>query len=524
LQPTVIPLPLAGQSGSLKIDPESFPPSSEKTPGRYRSVSEYHALYLSGELTPLAVVEALLPLIRRDVKSPSHHSTAFISCNHEAVLEAAKASTLRYKNGTPLGILDGVPTAIKDESDVAGYRTTMGRKENNDIFPIALETIWPIQQWIDAGAIIIGKSTLHEIGADTTNNNPNWGTPKNPHNDQYYTGGSSGGSAYAVSAGLIPFALGNDGGGSIRIPSSFCGLYGLKTSHARLEGEGSTVTTGGPIAANMSDLEIAYRIMAIPNPTDPICALFAPPSAATAGPKVLGICKAWFDRADPSVHSLCTSAVSYFKDKLGYQIVDIEIPYLPEGQIGHAFTILCEMAIRLRTNPASKKDWLKDLNPGNQVLLAVADQTPARDYLLAQQLRQLLMQHLAFLYAKHPGLIIVTPTTPMAGWPIAKAGDLKHGFTDGNLSIRNMEYIWMANFCGNPAINAPVGYVEPAKGKGRVPVGLMAMGEWGSEDSLIAWGKDAENYLNEAYEGGRQKAGNFEDVVVLAKGKVESGP
>jgi len=137
---------------------------------------------------------------------------------------------------------------------------------------------------------------------DTTNNNPNWGTPKNPHNDQYYTGGSSGGSAYAVSAGLVPFALGNDGGGSIRIPSSFCGVYGLKTTHARLAGEGSTVTTGGPIAANMSDLEAAYRVMAKPNPNDPICKLFAPPASSPVSfPKVLGICKAWFDRADPAV-------------------------------------------------------------------------------------------------------------------------------------------------------------------------------------------------------------------------------
>jgi len=241
------------------------------------------------------------------------------------------------------------------------------------------------------------------------------------------------------------------------------------------------VTTGGPIAANMSDLEAAYRIMALPNPTDPICSLFAPPSSLSHSSKVLGVCKPWFDRADSAVHDLCSKALAYYKN-LGYEIIDIEIPYLPEGQIAHTFTILCEMAIRLRTNPASKTDWLKDLNAANKVLLAVADQTPARDYLLAQQVRQLLMQHLAFLYSKYPGLIIVTPTTPMAGWPIASAGDLKHGFTDGNTSIRNMEYVWIANFCGNPAISAPVGYLEPAKGKGRVPVGLMAMGEWGSED------------------------------------------
>lgn len=505
-------------STSIELDLKSLPILSEKLPGRYHSVAEYHELYLSGQLTPLAVVEALLPLIRRDLASPSHHSTSFISCNHEPILEAAKASTLRYRNGTSLGLFDGIPTAVKDEADVAGYRTTMGRKENHKIFPILTETFWPVEKWIEAGAIVMGKTTLHEIGADTTNNNPNWGTPKNPHNDQYYTGGSSGGTAYAVSAGLIPFGLGVDGGGSIRLPSSFCGIYGLKTTHARFEGEGSTVAVAGPMAATMSDLEVAYRTMAIPNPTDPVCALFAPPSTPFSSyPKIIGVCQPWTDRADASVHALCAKAVTYYKEKLGYEVIDIEIPYLPEGQLAHAYTILCEMAIRIRTNPASKSNWLQDLNPANQVLLAVADQTPTRDYLLAQQMRQLLMQHLAFLYNKHPGLIIVSPTTPMAGWPISNPGDLKYGVTDGNSSVRSMEYVWLANFCGNPAISAPVGYVEPAKGKGRIPVGLMAMGEWGSEDALIAWGKDAEKYLNEVYEGGRQRAANWEDVVALGK-------
>jgi Asp-tRNA(Asn)/Glu-tRNA(Gln) amidotransferase A subunit family amidase len=230
-------------------------------------------------------------------------------------------------------VLDGVPTAIKDEADVAGYRTTSGRKKNDAIFPIAGESIWLVQKWQKAGSIILGKLNMHEIGADTTNNNPNWGTPRNPYNDQYYTGGSSGGAAYAVSAGLIPFALGTDGGGSIRIPASFCGVYGLKPSHNRLEDVGSTVTVVGPLAANMSDLEAAYRVMAIPNPSDPTCSLFAPPgSLAAHHPKVLGIYKEWFNRADPSVLSLCNQVVDYFRDKLGYSIVQIELPYAPEGQ------------------------------------------------------------------------------------------------------------------------------------------------------------------------------------------------
>lgn len=475
-------------------------------------------MYLSGELTPLAVAESLLPLIRRDVKSPSGHSISFIDSHPDEVLEAAKASTLRYQNGKPLSIVDGVPTAIKDEVDLKGFRTTFGRKNTDKSHPIATETIWPVQKWEDAGAIILGKTTLHEIGADTTNNNPTWGTPLNPHNSQYYTGGSSGGSAYAISAGLVPFALGNDGGGSIRIPASFCGIYGLKPSHCRLDNNGSTVTVSGPLAATMSDLEVAFRIMGAPNPNDPMCSLFTPPGVINSSrPKILGIYKEWFDRADPVVLKLCNEAVDFYKT-LGYSIVEIEIPYVPEGQIAHAFTILCGMAIDARANPTSS-NWLTDLNAANQILLGVADQTPTRDYMLAQRLRNLLMQHLSFLYKKHPGLIILTPTTPIPGWSIENESDLKYGISDGNKSIRNMEYVWLANFSGCPAISCPVGYVDPVKGDGRIPVGLMAMGEWGSEDSLITWGKDSEKWLNEGYQGGRHRPKNWEDVFVMAKAK-----
>lgn len=496
----------------------------ENLPGRYRSVSEYHALYLSGQLTPLAVAESLIPLILRDSTPAGRHSTAFIDTHIQAVLDAAKASTIRYQKGDPLSILDGVPTAIKDESDVKGYRTTQGRKRNDALMKIVEESSWPVQKWEEAGAVILGKANMHELGADTTNNNPNWGTPRNPHNEQYYTGGSSGGPAYIVSAGLCPIVLGSDGGGSIRLPSAYCGVYGLKPSHHRLEDAESTVTVTGPLAATISDLEIAYQLAAAPNPNDPTCALFAPPqSDKRSYPKVLGIYKEWFDRADPPVKKLCSNLISYCKDKLDYQVVDINIPCIAEGQIAETITILTEMAIRAQSHVENPKDWLKDLNPANKVLMVIGAQTPSIDYLLGQQVRNLLMQHLAFLYQKHPGLIIVTPTTPNAGWPIASEGDLKHGISDGNMTIRNMEYVWMANLCGNPALSCPIGYVEPVKGQGNIPISIMGMGEWGSEDQLLRWGRECEIYLNEVYPGGRQRPKNWEDVVSNAEAKMEEG-
>ena len=292
----------------------------------------------------------------------------------------------------------------------------------------------------------------------------------------------------------MPVALGADGGGSIRIPSTFCGLYGLKPSHGRISGSPTpslAASNGvlGPMASSMADLEIAYRVMATPDPNNPSSSLFpvaSPQSVPRSHPKTLGIYKPWFDSADPLVLNVCHDALSYY-ESIGYTIVDITIPYLTEGQLAHAMTILSEISTGIHD--------LKGLTAGNKILLSVGKQTPASDFLLAQKMRNLLMQHLAFLFKSHPGLLIVTPTTPIAGWHISGgAADLKHGVSDANMSIRNMEYVWLANFTGCPALSVPVGRVQAKEGNGRIPVGLMAMGEWGSEDALIEWGKAGEEW------------------------------
>ncbi|CZR69813.1 related to glutamyl-tRNA(Gln) amidotransferase subunit A [Phialocephala subalpina] len=519
--PTVIPLSLSTSLNPPKVDLESFPRQPEGLSGRFYSITDYHTMYLSGELTPLAVAESLLPLILRTIDHPSRHSTAFITSHIQAILEAAEASTERYKAGAPLSIIDGVPTAIKDENDVAGYRTTGGRRKNDDFFEVAEKSTRPVQLLEDGGAIILGKLNMHELGSDTTNNNPNYGTPRNPYNDQYYTGGSSGGAGYVVAAGLVPFALGGDGGGSIRIPASFCGVYGLKPSHNRLEDIGSTVTVTGPLAATIDDLEIAYRIMAVPDPKDPISSLFAPPQTPILkepGPSRY-IAELWKSECESGMDLLMNKACSYF-EKNGYERVEVNIPYAKEGQLAHAMTILAEMAARAKADPMNPQDWYSGLNPANKVLLAVGAQTPAQDYLLAQQLRNMIMQQLAYYFKKYPGLVIVSPTSPMTGWPIGSEADLKHGVTDGNTSIRNMEYVWLANFCGNPAISCPLGYLEPKKGQGKVPVGIMAMGEWGSEDNLLAWGRMHEKWF--LGDSGRLRPSNWEDVVASAKTRMEA--
>lgn len=264
----------------------------------------------------------------------------------------------------------------------------------------------------------------------------------------------------------------------------------------------------------MADLEIAYRTMAIPDPDDADSKLFAPPiprQDLLDQKKTIGIYKPWFDHADDAVLNACHSAIAHYGSE-GYCVIDVTLPYLPEGQLAHALTILSEISTGIHE--------LGHLQPANKILLSVGKHTPASDFLLAQKLRNLLMQHVSFLFRRYPGLLIVTPTTPNAGWHIAGgAADLKHGISDGNMSMRNMTYIWLANFIGCPALSIPVGMAEPIEGEGKIPIGLMAMAEWGAEESLIEWGKIGEAWAWELGNERVTKPQGWVDVLKIASSK-----
>ncbi|RAH50244.1 amidase [Aspergillus brunneoviolaceus CBS 621.78] len=552
--PTVIPFLDCATSSSSSAStttttttvPLPVPTQRRKDHTGYYTSADYVALYQSGQLTPSAVVEALLPLIRRDVDSAEEqkggrkHSVAFLESQAERVRAAAAASTQRYKAGQPLGPMDGVPVAVKDEVHLEGYQRTLGSKI--DFKGKYQGTSWCAKQWEDAGAIIIGKTTMHELGLDTNNNNPNYGTPRNPHNHDYYCGGSSGGSGYAVSAGLVPIALGADGGGSIRIPSSFCGIWGLKPTHGRISGTPTvslapTVGVYGPMASSLDDLALAYRIMATPAPAaqDPISAAFPPPLSTlppSSSPstiqesqpprRTIGLIPAWLERAHPTVRTCFDQAVTHLTTTADHEARELGIPYLPEGQRAHVLTIMAEIASGLQAAQISH------LSAPNKVLVSMGMyQITGQDFLAAQRLRHCLMAHLAHLFQQHPGLIICTPTTPIPGWKIQGPEDLTRGLSDGGTSVRNMEYVWLANFTGCPAISCPVGWVDADGGDGgdggKVPVGLMAMAEWGKEEELITFARELEGVLGAAEGGGggiRVPGGEgalWEDIIELAK-------
>ncbi|KAK8058658.1 hypothetical protein PG994_009106, partial [Apiospora phragmitis] len=472
------------------------------------AVAQYRKAYLFGDITPLAIVEALFSLIRRG----SVHSPAWVDIKVNLVLKAAEASTFRYQRQRSLGPLDGIPVEIKDQydvdGDVDGYSTKLGstydltgRDQDGNTY-----NSWCVQKLQEAGAIVVGKLNMHEFGMDTSGINTTYGTPRNPYNRNSYTGGSSSGPAYAVATGLVLIALGTDGGGSTRIPASFCSVFGLKPSHGRLSYlpghyHNNTCEVDGPIASDMGSSQ----------PSTPSSSndhipphLFHRRRGAARQPQ------AWFDRTDPGVQDLCRSLIDALVQTKGYTTVPITIPLLPEGQAAHAISTLSGTSVALPPDP-------RIVSPANRILLALGRATSAGDYVLAQQLRGVLMRHLAWLWREqYPSqdLLIVTPTTACAGWPIRSPRELERGLSDGNQTLQSMEYVWLANFCGMPSLSVPAGYVIPEgeAGAGRavklepgdekeagavVPVGLMATAEWTREDLLMRFGCDAEEVAQE---------------------------
>ncbi|KAK3902398.1 amidase signature domain-containing protein [Staphylotrichum tortipilum] len=525
-EPQIVPLPDSAEStepshasaGDVENEEQKRVAYPE---ARYYSAADYRTLYLSGTLTPTQVAETLLPLIRRDVPNPTEHSLAWFSTRADTVLAAAAASTRRYAEGRSLGPLDGVPTAVKDEYDVEGYRTCLGSRNTyfspDDEGDAAHGSSWCVRRLEAAGAVNLGKLSMHEFGLDTTGNNPVHGTPRNPHNRGYYTGGSSSGTGYAVAAGLIPIGLGSDGGGSIRIPAALCGVFGLKPTHGRLSfrpGPNVCVTCAclGPMASDIDSLAALFSVIAAPHPSSPFPPLRSPlnlrlpPSTSTP----LGIPTAWLSRATPAIQTLFNTLIRSLLATHPFHPVPLTIPFLPQGQLAHALTVLTDAAALLPPSTTS------NLTPANRVLLALGRVTPAADYLLAQKLRRLLMQHLAALWDAHPGLVIATPVTACEGLEIVdEKGEMRYGVNDGDRTMESMEYVWLANFCGLPSLSVPMGFVQGRKG-GRVPVGMMVTGEWCSEEGLLAVGR----VLEEVGAERRARPGVWVDVVEEARKRV----
>jgi AtzE family amidohydrolase len=237
----------------------------------WATASEIAQAVNAGTLSAATVVEETLGVIA--ARDPLLN--AFTAVTDTRARKRAEMLDSRRAQGQPLGPLAGVPFAVKNLFDVAGLPTLAGSKINRDL-PAAGRDAPLIERLEVAGAILVGALNMGEYAYDFTGENVHYGPSRNPHDIKRMTGGSSGGSGSAVAGGLVPLALGSDTNGSIRVPSSLCGIFGLKPTYGRLPRNRTfpfvaSLDHLGPFTRCVRDLALAYDVMQGGDPDDPVC-------------------------------------------------------------------------------------------------------------------------------------------------------------------------------------------------------------------------------------------------------------
>lgn len=237
----------------------------------FRSATSLARSVRRGEMSPVEIIEKHLDRIDRH----NDETNAYVTVLRERARERARQTERAVETGDELGPLHGVPVAIKDLCPVADVRLTFGSKPFAD--HVASESAILVDRLEEAGAIVLGKTNTPEFGHKGTTDNRLHGPTSTPFDLDHNAGGSSGGSAAAVADGLAPIAHGGDGGGSIRIPASLCGVYGLKPSFGRVPFEArpdgflehTPFINRGPLTRTVADAALAMDVMAGPHPADP---------------------------------------------------------------------------------------------------------------------------------------------------------------------------------------------------------------------------------------------------------------
>ncbi|MGH3967328.1 MAG: amidase, partial [Mycobacterium sp.] len=286
------------------------------------------AAYTSGELSPVEVTAAALSVIAE--RDPQIN--AFCLVDEEAALAQARKSEARWRGNYTKGLLDGVPVAIKDVFRTAGWPTLRGSRLTDAAGPWT-EDSPAVGKIRNDGMVILGKTTTPELAWKAVTDSPLTGITRNPVDTTRTAGGSSGGSAAAVAAGMAPLALGTDGGGSIRIPASFCGVVGFKPTHGRVPmypiSPFGPLAHGGPISRTVEDTAMLMDIIALPDHRDPTS---LPPTMATYRGEiyrdVIGLDVAYsaalgYVDVDPEVASAMAAAVQALADA-GLNVIETD--------------------------------------------------------------------------------------------------------------------------------------------------------------------------------------------------------
>eukprot|EP01133_Synstelium_polycarpum_P001384 gene1384-1597_t len=450
------------------------------------STIAFHRAYSEGKTDPLRVAKSFVSIYKESDKM-SPPLGAFISVDNDDVITQATESAERWRNGTQLSILDGVPISIKDELDQAGHQTTCGTSFLGKIHGKAAKDSKVAADLRALGAVLVGKNNMHEIGISTLGYNTHFGFTRNPFNLQHYPGGSSSGSACSVSSGLNPISIGCDGGGSIRIPASLCGVVGLKATFGRVSHTGCfdlcySVGHIGPLAQSVVDAAIGYAAIAgrdeddhtgliQPEPTIPNFAEITT-DKPLQGLRI-GVYREWFNDTTKEINDACNRSLALMEEQ-GATIVEISISHLLNIRLAQGAIIVTEMR-----NAMSKyfKDHLNDFHADTRITLSVMSKVTGYDYLQCNRVRTYAINQVKEIFKMCD--VIVTPMNGALA-PEILPSVLHTG--ESNLSEVGelMKFAFLGNLTGIPGISLPVGL-----GEKNLPIGLQIMGRWWEEDLLL---------------------------------------
>lgn len=462
------PIPVAEERGGTEASLESIV-ARERPSGLdgYATIADYARTYRSGETSPLEVAERLVEATRSsEERDPPMR--VFIARDADDILEQARESSARLREGRARSALEGVPIAVKDELDQVPHPTTVGTRVHGETSASGDATV--VARLRAKGALLIGKTNMHEVGIGVTGLNPIHGTPRNPHDPLRHTGGSSSGSASAVALGFCPAAIGADGGGSIRIPAAFCGVVGLKPTFGRVSEFGAaplcwSVAHIGPIALTVDDAAALYAVIAGRDELDPMTRAQPPvrvddhADLALSGLRI-GVADPWFDDAEPDVVETCRQALARLCDR-GAEIVPVDVPDTELARLAHLVTIATEITASQEPHFAEHRS---DYAPDTQLAFALAASLPPTLYVRAQRVRARVARGIAAALAGVD--VLATPTTACLP-PVVPRDALASGESNLGLFEAIMRFVTIPNLVGLPAISVPAGFV------GKLPVGLQ---------------------------------------------------
>lgn len=443
--------------------------------------------YTSGELSPVEATAAVLSQIAKTDSAIN----AFCLVDEEAALASARESEERWRGNYARGLLDGVPISIKDMFLTQGWPTLRGSDLIDPGGPWQVDS--PAVQKIRAdGMVIVGKTTTPEFAWKGVTDSRQRGVTHNPAALSRTAGGSSGGSAAAVAAGMGPVSIGTDGGGSVRIPASFCGVVGFKPTHGRVPmypvSPFGPLAHGGPITRTVEDAALLMDIISLADHRDPTSLA---PTVATFRSQVYrdvsGLDIAFsptlgYVDVDPAVAAVVDEAVQAL-DRAGLRVTVADPGF--SDPVDSFETLWATGVAASLSNYGPREELSGQIDPGLADMWRIGEQASATDYLAARDECVRLGVAMGDFHENHN--LLVTPTVPIPAFPVGADVPPDSGM---RWWAQWTPFTYPFNMTQQPALSIPVGRTPDG-----LPVGLQFVGPRHSDDLVLAVGHFAERVL-----------------------------